>query len=234
FDHSAVVDGSGDTVWFSSTRAGGPLGSSDWYMTYRDPVTGTYSPAVPIAELCTTDWDSNGWHAGATGRFYVSQFVGVTSSLFRLCSRTNIVWVEKCLISLAIPRVQIFPPKVWWDRIWLASILVPTATLEFYSWYGWPAGGFSLLFASTSLGPDIPASLIIPGSEGTVILGGSPISVLLNFHPPGSQAGLAAFTLAVPPNPMLIGQSLHFQDVGLDLGTNALRVSEAGSITLTN
>ncbi|HEX5051962.1 MAG TPA: hypothetical protein VFZ65_09335, partial [Planctomycetota bacterium] len=47
FDHSAVVDGSGDTVWFSSTRAGGPLGSSDWYMTYRDPVTGTYSPAVP-------------------------------------------------------------------------------------------------------------------------------------------------------------------------------------------
>lgn len=72
FDHSPVVDGSGDTVWFSSTRPGGAAGSSDWWMTYRDPVTGTYAPAVPIPDLCTTDWDSNGWHAGRTGRFYSS------------------------------------------------------------------------------------------------------------------------------------------------------------------
>ena len=233
FDHSPVVDGSGNTVWFASNRAGGPLGSSDWYMTYRDPVTMTYSTAVPIADISSTDWDSNGWHGGVTGRFYVSQFVGANSFLWRVCPRLVTIWIEECLLSACIPHIQIFPPRVWWDRVWLVSIQVPVVVIEYYRWFTWPLGGFCLLYASLNTGPDIPASLIIPGGEGTVILGGSIINVGATFHPPNTPTGLASYSLGLVPNPAFIGLSIHFQEVGLELN-NHLTISEAGTITLTN
>lgn len=233
FDHSPVVDGSGDTVWFSSNRPGGPAGSSDWYMTYRDPLTGMYAPAVPIPDLCTADWDSNGWHAGRTGRFYSSQFVGATSFLWIRCPRLVVTWVERCLISLCIPHFQLFPPRVWWERVWPVSILVPVITIQWYTWFPWPLGGFCLPFASLGTGPDIPASAVLPGGEGTLILDlGTLVNVGAFFHPPGAPAGISSISIAVPPNPAFIGQVIVLQDAGLDANFH-LMMSEATRIQFT-
>ena len=233
FDHSPCVDGSGDTVWFSSNRPGGPVGSSDFYMTYRDPVTGTYATAVPIPDLCTTDWDSNAWHAGRTGRIYSSQFVGATSFLWIRCPRLVTTWIEQCLISVCIPHFQLFPPRVWWERVWPVTIQVPVVTIQWYTWYPWPIGGFCLPFFSIGTVPPIPASVILPGSEGSLILDpATALNVGAILHLPGQPGGLSSVNLAVPPNPMLIGLELDFQDVGLDLASH-LFLSEATRIRFT-
>lgn len=233
FDHSPIPDGNGEVVWFSSTRAGGPLGSSDFYMVAGDPVTNTYSAPVPIADVGSTDWDSNGWHGGRTGRFYVSQFVGPVSSLWRVCPRLKTIWVERCLFDLIL-HIQLFPPRIWWERVWRRSILVPITRLEWYTWWNWPNGGFCFLFASVATQPGIPGAAFLPGGEGTLILDPNLLfNVQTVAHLPGAQAGMESYNFVVPPNPAFIGGRVNFQEVSLEFTTFALKISEAATIQLT-
>jgi hypothetical protein len=232
FDHSPLPEGNGEVVWFSSNRVGGAGGSSDFYMTTRDPQTLQYSAPVEIDDMNTTGWDSNGWRSGVTGRFYGSYPFG----LGILCPRIVVVWVKRCLISVLIPVGIIWfppPPRIIWRRVWPVSIFVPQIRIVWYRWFVWPFGGISALLASLApQDPPIPANLILPGAEGAVLIGGQPLTMTLNVIPPGNAGGLEGLNLAIPPNPGLVGLELHLQNAGLDLGNNQLTLSEAGVIRL--
>jgi len=237
FDHSPLPEGNGDTLWFSSTRAPAPVGSTDFYMITRDPVTGLYSAPVAVPDMSSTDWDSNAWRNGVTQRMYVSQFVGANSFLWILCPRLVVVWVPKCILSAMIPvSIQWFPPppRIIWRRIWLVSILVPQVQIQWYRWFRWPLGGISVLQGSLSvIEPPIPASVFLPGAVGAVYLGGAPVTLQLGVFGPNQAPGLQTFNLGIPNNPALVGLQVHLQNASLEFGTNLLEVSEAGTIRLT-
>lgn len=236
FNHSPLPEGNGDVVFFASTRTPAPVGSSDFYMTTRDPVTNTYSAPVPITDICSTDWDSNAWRNGVTQRMYVSQFVGANSFLWIFCPRLVVVWVPRCVVSVLVPvSIQWFPPppRIIWRRVWLVSISVPQIQIQWYRWFHWPLGGISVLQASLSvIEPPIPASVFLPGAVGAVYLG-SPVNMQLSVFGPNQAPGLQSFNLGIPNNPALIGLQVHLQNASLEIGTGQLEVSEAGTIRLT-
>ena len=236
-DHSPLPEGNGEIVWFSSTRGGGAGGSTDFFMTTLDPVTGLYSAPVEIDDMNTADWDSNAWRGGVTGRMYVSQFLGPISRLMILCPRVVVVWIRRCVVSALIPVGIIWfppPPRFIWRRVWLVHINVPQVRIEWYRWFRWPFGGLGALVASLGLqNPPIPASALLPGSEGGVLLNlGFSRTMNITIFPPNTPGGVEGFTLGIPPNPALIGLRLHLQQVGLDFGTNQLTVSEAGTLQI--
>ncbi|MCA8949595.1 MAG: PD40 domain-containing protein [Planctomycetes bacterium] len=232
FDHSPIPEGEGDVVWFSSTRAGGAAGSSDFWMVYRDPA-GVYSAPIPIADLSTPDWDSNGARGLHTGRMYASQFIGGFATLWLRCPRAVVVWVSRCVVSIMVPHIQLFPPRITWRRVWLASIQVPVIRIVWYRWFPWPFGGLSALAVSIGLNnPPIPAGALVPGGEGDLFVSGA-VVLGLRVIPPNQPPGLEVAPYGIPNDPNLIGLPLHFQNFGIDLGTNLLTLSQPATVMLT-
>jgi len=238
FDHSPLPEGNnGEVLWFSSTRPGG-LGSSEFYMTSRDPVTGVYDPPVLVPDINSADWDSNAWRSGATGRMYVSRVVGGFTQLWILCPRVTVIWIYECVISFWVRvGIQWFPPPPrWiWRRVWVVRLVGVVIRITWYRWFPWPNGGISASLVSPVLqNPPIPAGAALPGGEGAIFLAGSALTLTLSIVPPGSAAGQESVTLFAPADPSLVGLELHIQNAGLEFGTNQLTMSEPGTIRLTN
>jgi hypothetical protein len=239
FDHSPLPEGNnGEVLWFSSTRPGGG-GSSDFWMTSRDPVTGLYDPPILIPDINSTDWDSNAWSSGVTGRLYVSRVVGGFSQLWIVCRRITIVWIYECVISFWVRvGIQWFPPPPrWiWQRVWIVRLVGVVIRIRWYRWFRWPLGGISALLISPVIqNPPIPAFTVLPGGEGGIMLNPAfAMTQTLSIVLPGNSAGLEGVDLPVPPDPSLAGFELHMQNAGLEFGTNVLTISELGTVRLTN
>jgi len=234
YDHSAAVEGNGDVVFFSSTRPGGTTGSSDFYMTTRDPVTNTYSAPVGMAELNTTDWDSNMSIGRTSGTVFVSQWVGASASIVQFFSTQAPVTIATNPTIAAEPHTITAPPRVIWRRSYSSSITVPSVTLsEWRPTASGAAGRIDALLTSFVLNsPSFPASTILPGSLGDVFLGSPAVTLTLSIVPPATVANVQTATLVVPPVPAYIGLVLHVQGADLDLASSVLRMSQPASVRL--
>jgi hypothetical protein len=234
-DHSPAVEGNGDVVFFSSTRPGGSSGSADFYMITRDPVTNTYSAPVGMAELNTTDWDSNMSIGRTSGTVFVSQWIGASASIVQFFSTQAPVTIATNPTIAAEPHTITAPPRVIWRRSYSSSITVPTITLsEWRPTASGAAGRIDALLTSFVLNsPSFPASTILPGSLGDVFLGSPAVTLTLSIVPPATVANVQTATLVVPPNPAYIGLVLHVQGADLDLASSVLGMSQPASVRLT-
>lgn len=235
FDHSPIAEGGGDLVWFASDRPGGPGGASDYYFVTKDPVSNAYGAPVPVADMSTADWDSNAARGRITGRMYRSQFIGGFGTLWVSCPRGVVVSIPQAPVVAAVPHSQTVPARTVWRRLWRVSVNVGTVTIYTYRWTAFPTGGLSVLVVSLMLNdPPVPGPFVLPGAEGDLYLGGSPIVLAQNIHPPAVPVGLEAVPLPIPANPALVGLGLHLQNAGFEIGTNQLTLSQAGTIRLAN
>jgi hypothetical protein len=234
FDHSPAVEGNGDLLFFSSTRAGGTTGSSDFYMITRDPVTGLYSAPLGIAALNTIDWDSNLSIGRTTGTLFISQFVGINSSIAQVFETDPPLTIPVNPTIAAEPHAITAPARTVWHRKYSSSITVPSVTLsEWRPSASGPAGRIDALVVSFGfISPSLPASLILPGGLGDLFLP-SATTMTLSIVPPATVAGVQSATLTVPPVPAYAGLVLNFQGADLDVASSLLVLSQPASLLLT-
>ncbi len=232
FDHSPMPEGNLDqngdvgAMWIASNRTGGGGGSSDWFLVINTG-PGTYQ-TVPIADLNSSLWESNGFRRSVTGRFYFTRGFGAGGRIWCACYIVVHYWIIRCERLLIVVRVHSLNPlHIWVLYRWRISITAGVIVIGPYDW--WPNMFVFAHFLSPTMVPG--NGLVFPGIHGSLMLDPN-ILIQLGFSP-RPPSGLGQFQIPFPPNPGLIGGSVFLQTLGVDFPLSPLTGSWSDVMQIT-
>ena len=219
----------GSILWFSSNRPGG-AGGHDFYVSWLQASSGTWTTPLPIAELNTSDDQLAAFSAASTGLMYFNS-VGNFSldDILCICRKTPKLSTE----GGANGYVEGQSDPNWSTPVTFSEgdnwSTGSAASLSLYDWPDIQSGatGFWGTFMS---GARLPTSVPLPFvTVGAQELEPSSLSTL-GFSG-GSPFGYATLNVTIPPLPALSGlevwiQSAYFRPNG------EIRLSEPRRISI--
>lgn len=233
-EHSAIVEGNGELIWFASDRPGGSGGGTDYWLTCGDPQTGSYGPPEQVADLSTVNDDAFCNRGCTTGIMYTSQR-DTEWVLDRVCPRQRTTTTESTtLSSVECIQVSTSPPHYVIRYTYTTTVTTTTqdVVVGSYRWIQIPnATGSGVIGATDPLLPPIDVGALLPGSEGYLLLSNFLVLSIVPV-PPFAQPGVLTYTLHVPGNPSLAGTDVHLQWFDFDLVLNTIALGLPTTIAL--
>jgi hypothetical protein len=206
-EHSPTPHANGNIMVFASTKSGG-AGSADFYITYRNSKTNTWSTPTNMREINRTGWDSNASFFDLTGQLYWSDWTSGAQPIVRCtCYKLASLFVDRHPATSLVPFSRSYwptPSAFAWRSTWSFST---TVRLNFFdcrkvsTWFlgvavkQGPGIRIPGLIGGLELDPTLFELIPLPGTNGVPFTLSIPVPKSGTF-PVGTVIYIQGFAIA--------------------------------------